>query len=91
MKLHARDAGSHEEIQTVQCAGSHAHQDLVCADDGLGHVFIEQHVRPAVLVEPGGFHLHSLLLGGSKGDGDGTGWNFLDCNLHIQIAMALLD
>ena len=56
-ELHAGDAGAHEQVQVVQGAGAHAHQDLVGLEAGFGGVFIDQHFRSAVLVDASGFHL----------------------------------
>ena len=47
---------AHEQIQMIQRAGAHPQQHFVGFDLRLGHVFVDQHFGPAVLVDACGFH-----------------------------------
>ena len=54
---HAGDALAQPEVEVVQRAGAHADQDLVGADLGVRGVFVDQHLGPAVLVDPCSLHV----------------------------------
>ena len=53
----ARTALSDEEVEMVERAGADPHQNLVGADRRLGRVFVDEGVRPPVLVDSCEFHL----------------------------------
>ena len=56
-ELHSRNTATNEEIEVIEGAGAHAHQNLIAFDTGLRDVFDHQNIRPAMLVNPSGFHL----------------------------------
>ena len=60
-KLHAGNAGPHEQVQMIQRAGAHAQQDLIGFDLRVGNIFVDQHFRRAVLMDAGSFHASQYI------------------------------
>src|SRR5581483_2113070 len=45
-----------EQVEMIQGAGAHSHEHLVGPDRGLRRVFVDQRLRPAMLMNPRDFH-----------------------------------
>ncbi len=55
-QLHARQTFAHKQVKMIQRAGTHAHQNMVLAQNRIGNVFVLQDFRTTKLMNADCFH-----------------------------------